>query len=95
MNLHSSKNCCSYFCDIKLFIKTDFSIFTPLGKYNTTLSDGQYIFYDMCTIRMHCKMIKETAIEIAVFEWYTQADLNRQPSESESDALSSCAMGAC
>lgn len=36
----------------------------------------------------------KTAIKIAVFEWYTQADLNRQPSESESDALSSCAMGA-
>ena len=36
----------------------------------------------------------KTAILIAVFEWYTQADLNRQPSESESDALSSCAMGA-
>lgn len=32
--------------------------------------------------------------KVAGLEWYTQADLNRQPSESESDALSSCAMGA-
>ncbi len=29
-----------------------------------------------------------------VLEWRTQTDSNRQPSESESDALSSCAMGA-
>ena len=36
---------------------------------------------------------KNTSCEVP-FLWRTQTDSNRQPSESESDALSSCAMGA-
>ena len=36
---------------------------------------------------------KHTSCEVS-FLWRTQTDSNRQPSESESDALSSCAMGA-
>ena len=37
---------------------------------------------------------KKTFANAKVLEWRTQTDSNRQPSESESDALSSCAMGA-
>lgn len=38
---------------------------------------------------------KKTFALTKVLKWRTQTDSNRQPSESESDALSSCAMGAC
>ena len=45
-------------------------------------------------VQVRMREAKTPQHQVAVLEWYTQADLNRQPSESESDALSSCAMGA-
>ncbi len=45
-------------------------------------------------VQVRMREAKTPQHKVAGLEWYTQADLNRQPSESESDALSSCAMGA-